>query len=158
MDSKRVYAIGHSNGSFMVNMLACQRPDLLAGIISVAGAANPACIPTGALSVLHAHATGDDIIAYDGGMLGGVLYPGAVGTVEYWAAANGCDLESEIVGSLDFNQFAPGEESQITRYLGCPDGIGVELWTEPNGPHIPRLPQGFAEVWWDWMDSHPKPE
>jgi polyhydroxybutyrate depolymerase len=158
VDARRIYAIGHSNGAFMANTLACERPDLLAGVISVAGAANPACTPAGELSVLHVHATGDDSIFYEGGMLNGAVYPGAVGTAEYWAQANGCSLESEVIGAIDFNQFVPGAESEMARYIACPEGIDVDLWTEPGGPHMPRLPVGFYLKWWEWMNAHPKPE
>ncbi len=158
VDSRRIYAIGHSNGAFMAHTLACERPDLLAGIVSVAGAANPSCIPKGPVSVVHAHATGDDIVWYNGGMLNGAVYPGAEATVAYWAEANGCSPESEVVGPLDFNYFAPGAESMISRHLGCPEGGSVELWTEPDGPHTPRLPVDFYFKWWEWMSAHSKPE
>ena len=158
VDSRRIYAIGHSNGSFMANRLACERPELIAGIVSVAGAANLDCTPAGPVSVLHAHGTNDGTIYYVGGMLGGYVYPGAVGTVDYWAEANGCSSETESLGTFDFNKFVFGEESEKLRYMGCPEGITVELWTEPQGGHLPRLPDDFAGQWWEWMSAHPKPE
>lgn len=157
VDSRRVYAMGHSNGSFMANTLACERPDLLAGIVSIAGAANPACEASGGPSVLHAHGTADNVIEFDGGFLNGTAYPGAEGTGAYWAEAHGCSSDFEVVGTLDYNATTPGSESEVRRAVGCPDGVDVELWVEPDGPHNPALPIGFGELWWSWMQEHPRP-
>ena len=37
IDEKRIWAFGHSNGGFMVNRMACDMADKIAGIVSMAG-------------------------------------------------------------------------------------------------------------------------
>src|SRR5262249_17994243 len=56
VDRKRIYLIGHSNGSFMAYRMACQHADLIAGIAGLAGETflDPArCAPSGPVNILH---------------------------------------------------------------------------------------------------------
>ncbi|MFN3202947.1 MAG: alpha/beta hydrolase family esterase [Bradymonadia bacterium] len=160
VDPKRIYVMGHSNGAFMSMRLACERADLVAAVISVAGAAAPAdCTPSEPVSVLHAHGESDEVIAYAGGRILGSSYPGAEATVAQWAGAdfNGCSAETEALESVDYSLVEPGAETRVIQYTGCPEGIGVELWTHPNGPHAPQLSEAVPGLWTDWLMAHPKP-
>ena len=75
VDPKRIDVIGHSNGGFMSYGMACAHADLIAAIVSLAGAtfANPAkCAPTVPVAVLQIHGTADDTILFKGGTIEGL--------------------------------------------------------------------------------------
>lgn len=65
--------------------MACEYPELLAGIVTLAGATyydNSVCTALSdaadrKLSILHIHGTQDNTIRYAGGNIRGVLYPSA---------------------------------------------------------------------------------
>jgi polyhydroxybutyrate depolymerase len=68
IDDARVYAIGMSNGGLMAYRLACERPDLVRGIMAVAGTDNTlACNPARPTPVLHVHAINDTHVLFEGG-------------------------------------------------------------------------------------------
>lgn len=71
IDPARVYAIGLSNGGGEALSLACHAPDLVAGVVAVAGAAyEPVvsdCIPANPVPTLLMHHADDPIIHFMGG-------------------------------------------------------------------------------------------
>lgn len=68
IDSRRVYAIGMSNGAMMAYRLACEAPDVFRGIMAVAGTDNTdRCSPSMPVPVLHVHARNDDRVLFEGG-------------------------------------------------------------------------------------------
>ncbi|HSO49034.1 MAG TPA: PHB depolymerase family esterase, partial [Acidimicrobiia bacterium] len=92
VDPARVFAFGHSNGGFMAYRLACDRADLGAAVVSVAGVtwSDPtACDPSHAVSVLQIHGTDDEVVRYEGGRFA-VPYPGGMETVAAWATYDSC--------------------------------------------------------------------
>jgi poly(3-hydroxybutyrate) depolymerase len=69
IDAKRVYLVGHSNGGFMSMRMACDRSDLIAGVVNFAGAAwwDPSdCGTPDPVAVLQVHGTWDTTILYKG--------------------------------------------------------------------------------------------
>jgi polyhydroxybutyrate depolymerase len=167
VDSSRIYVMGHSNGGFMSYRMACDAAERIAAIASVAGATwadVSKCNPSEPVSVLHVHGTADVAIAYDGATPPDTgAYPGAATSIATWANYNGCGAESlTTAGTLDLDASLPGEETVMTRVDGCPDGVGVELWTLQGGSHNPDirfadgsrpLSAGIVE----WLLTHPKP-
>ena len=91
IDPKRIALVGWSNGGFMSYRMACDQADLVAAMVSLAGAtfADPAdCAPSEPVSVAQIHGTADDVIRYEGGepftdTTG--PYPGAETTAATWA-------------------------------------------------------------------------
>ncbi len=98
VDRRRVYAIGHSNGSMMAYRLAAGRPDHVTAIVAVAGAMDVALDrPVAPVAVLHIHSLDDPRALYNGGL--GPPFPGTDQQVDHqpvtaglaaWAANNGC--------------------------------------------------------------------
>lgn len=158
VDPNRIYLIGHSNGGFMSHRLAYDYPDLIAGIASLAGAAPQKLegpTPKRPVAILQIHGTDDGTIDYEGGEIGDYRYPSAQETVELWADYNGLGKDSktvldeklDIVGRADT---AP--ETVVTQYG---DG-SVQLWTIPDGKHIPGVNDGFRRNIIEFFYANPK--
>jgi polyhydroxybutyrate depolymerase len=166
VDPKRVFLIGHSNGAFMANRMACHSADLIAGIASFAGLTflNPSlCAPSEPVNILHIHGTADEFSFYWGGA--GVVFPakmapfpGALKQVQLWAAYNhAVDPVEDGVPSLDLVTAVPGLDTVVTRYTHAPPGGAVELWSIQGGTHDPALSAQFSSMIVDWLLTHPKP-
>ncbi len=161
VDAQRVFVIGHSNGAFMAQRLACDHADVIAGVVSLAGAADGSgsCAPSAAVAVAEVHGTDDDTVPYRGGTLGAVAFPGAVASAEMWAELDGCELlglDDPLPIDIDAN--LPGADTTITRYEhGCRAGGAAELWTTSGGTHIPVPNQNLLPALWDFLLAHPKP-
>jgi polyhydroxybutyrate depolymerase len=150
VDEDRVYLFGHSNGGFMSHRVACDAPERFAAIVTLAGttfADEARCTPTRAMSLLHIHGTMDETIAYEGGMLSGVAYPGAVVTTERVAARAGCGA-STAGATFDFARDLVAVENV---HEGCDEGFDVRLWTLEDGNHIPGWGEGTMNRALDWL-------
>jgi len=157
VDRRRIFTFGLSNGGFMGHRLACDHADLLAGIVSVAGATHqdPAlCAPSDGVHILDMHGTQDQIIHYDGGIFSGP-YPGAEETVERWVALNDC-RSSEVGPTVDADARQPGAETMVTRFTECRRGGSVEAWTMVGSGHYFLPTDEFRELLFDYFQSHPK--
>ncbi|MFQ5699153.1 MAG: alpha/beta hydrolase family esterase [Myxococcota bacterium] len=162
VDRLRVFLIGHSNGGFMAYRMACDHPRLIAAIASLAGAtyADPTkCGFQGPVHVLQLHGTADATILFGGGAINGVVYPGAIATVEDWATRNGCSPVADTSAApRDLEANLPGSESTVTRYAtGCFAGGSAELWTIVGGQHVPALSSTFSRQVVEFLMAHPKP-
>jgi polyhydroxybutyrate depolymerase len=173
IDPKRIYLVGHSNGGFMSHRMACDHADVVAAIVSVAGAsvARPAdCRPSEPVAVLQIHGTADDVVEFDGGDLSDVLggsrpprtYTGAREAITNWAGYDGCarelvDVEDTVdVDAVIYGPSGPAETT-IARATGCEPGGHAELWAIPHGGHVPNLSATFARSVVDLLSAHPKP-
>lgn len=147
IDPDAVFAIGHSNGGFMSYRLACERADLFAGILALAGnAVSLPCEPERAVSILHVHGTADDIIPF----------AGATPSVAEWAAHDGCGTSRTPGPDLDLDTGVPGAETRTATTAGCPAGVAVDLWTVEGGTHIPAFGGAFSTEAWRWLTDHPR--
>jgi polyhydroxybutyrate depolymerase len=93
VDPKRIYFFGHSNGGFMCYRMACDHADMVAAIVSLAGATfwRPRdCQPVAPVAVLQVPGTADNSVFYGGGAVNDTKYPGAWRTVAMWARYDGC--------------------------------------------------------------------
>jgi polyhydroxybutyrate depolymerase len=169
VDPTRVYFIGHSNGAFMAYRMAWDHADVVAAVVSIAGAMwlEPSkCTPTSPVSVLEVHGTADTEILYDGGTIGPVdggvqpatAYPGATTTVGDWATFDGCSTPPDTSQpSIDIDG-NPGTQTNVTRYAaGCATPSEVDLWTIENEGHVPGFNSSFAPMAFDFLLSHARP-
>ncbi|MEB2314265.1 MAG: alpha/beta hydrolase-fold protein [Sorangiineae bacterium] len=169
IDPKRIFLVGHSNGGFMANRLACDRADQFAAIVSIAGAMwkDPArCQPAAPVGVLQIHGDADTTVPYGGGKLPANLlpeqpdasFPGAEETVADWAANNGCAAALEPAGApFDLDESLEGDETTPARHSGCAKNGAAELWTIHGGEHIPPLAKDAPERIWGFLAAHHKP-
>ncbi len=135
IDSKRVYATGHSNGAMMSYRLACELSDKIAAIAPNSGQrVFDNCHPKRPVAIMHIHGTADPCALYNGGaecggcfsqMLGFSLpddkwaCPPVKDIVKEHALMNGCSAETKTV-------FTKGAVT-CKQYQGCPANAVVEL-------------------------------
>ena len=158
-DEKRLFVVGHSNGAFMANRLACERSDRIAAIVSLAGGVDPAaCHPKQPVSVLTVHGTADRLIRYEGAS-GGFLgaYASADAALAFWAKVDGCTGRRTPGKPLLLTCDHTGTDTFVSAYGGCPPGVAVEHWKLDGAGHIPN----FALPTWpdallDFLWAHPK--
>ena len=91
IDARRVFVTGLSNGAFMSYRLACELPDRIDAIVSVAGTmAVTSCRPAKPISVLEMHGDADDVVPYDGGDTGFGPFPSVHAVIARWLANDQC--------------------------------------------------------------------
>jgi polyhydroxybutyrate depolymerase len=165
IDDKRIFAFGHSNGGFMVNRMACDQADKIAGIVSLAGATykdQTDCAASAPIAFLQVHGDADNTVPYAGGHPENVavvpVAPGAVETTQDWAKKNRCDAKADtstppfdIVADLD------GAETTALKFQNCEANGATELWTMHLGPHSPNFNSTWAPKVLDFLMAHPKP-
>jgi polyhydroxybutyrate depolymerase len=69
IDERRVFVTGYSNGAFLASSLACVDANRIAAIAPVAGLRDPpGCKPARRVPVVAFHGTGDEWVAFSGGL------------------------------------------------------------------------------------------
>jgi len=158
VDPARIYLVGHSNGGFMVNRMACRHADTFAAVVNMAGGSyvkSSTCKPSGPISVLQIWGTKD--ITYKVNHYGGRVIPGAVQTIATWASLNRC-LNQSIVNQhqLDLDRKVPGLETTVTMYLNCPATTSIEFWSITGAGHVPDISKSFSADLVQFLLEHPK--
>ncbi|BBX68420.1 alpha/beta hydrolase family esterase [Mycolicibacterium psychrotolerans] len=124
----RVFVTGMSAGGFMAQRLACDRADLVAAVMPVAGTLGAAvpCAPSRPVSVLEVHGDADPVVPFTGGPMVGRGGPSdilsAPAMADRWRAINGCPPPVTT----------PGRSVST----GCADGTEVDFVTIPGGGHV----------------------
>jgi polyhydroxybutyrate depolymerase len=159
IDPARVFVGGTSNGGFMAHRFACLAPDLIAGIVSVAGAGpldEPPCKPATSLRVLEIHGEADPVVSY----LGGHLFKdprlpehaSVKRTVGDWAMRLGCRDKPVDAKAIDLIPHLPGSETRVARFEACSRGR-VELWTVAGGGHYLAYRAPAPEIIWRFLNQ-----
>lgn len=162
IDPQRISLIGASNGAFLALRVACEHPELLSAVVSLAGStyadANACYRGPDPVSVLALHGENDETFLYGGGQKRGNAYPGALETSSRFAELAGCDANTPLARpNLDAIESIPGSETEVLTYPDCDTGKEVEQWTIRNGSHLPNPFTATAlERIADWMLNHPK--
>jgi polyhydroxybutyrate depolymerase len=150
VDRKRVWLVGHSNGGYMANRLACDLAPRVAAIASLAGAEwtdAARCRPSEAVAVLAIHGDADASVPYAKGRE----------SAGRWASRNGCAIDAERRTAIDLERSIDGSETDVEQWIGCRAGGDVALWTLRGGSHLPAFrPDAGAKIH-DWLAAHPKP-
>ncbi|HYD19015.1 MAG TPA: PHB depolymerase family esterase [Patescibacteria group bacterium] len=141
IDTRRVYATGHSNGAMMSYRLACEMSDRIAAIAPNAGQRGfSPCNLKRPVPVMHIHGTEDPCALYGGGDKCGGCFSRFLGigndnwpcksvpqTVQETAEMNGCGKEAEVT----FSKGAVSCES-----FACPQNAAVQLCAINGAGHI----------------------
>lgn len=159
LDPRRVVLVGHSAGGFMAYRLACDHPERIAAVVSIAGSGfldAAKCQATQPVSVLQIHGLDDDVMPYDGD----AEAPGAREVVRRWAVRAGCD-EAGLVKDDDGLELILGaidHETTVEHYgKGCAPGIDVRLWTMKGVDHDPDVGPTFRPTTLGWALAKTRP-
>jgi polyhydroxybutyrate depolymerase len=161
VDPQRVFLVGHSNGAFMAQRLACDSSSRIAAVVSLAGAAfkdQTKCAARSPVSIVEVHGDADTTVSYEGGASlypGGAPFPSAHETVNDWAIKDGCTGMLTDGATLDLERGLAGAETQVAAYGGCPSAA-VQLWTIHGGGHLPMLQPTWAETIYGFLSMNPK--
>lgn len=161
VDDDRIYVLGKSNGGFMAHTLACRSADLVAAIVSFAGAGPPrarSCRPSEPVSVLQLHGTADPVVAYGGGRVHQYpqRHPGAVATVDGWARRDRCTRTRSAPRVRDLDRAVPGKETSVTVHHRCARGTEAVLWRMARVRHNPAPTRALRSGALRFLLTHPK--
>jgi polyhydroxybutyrate depolymerase len=129
IDSERVFVAGYSNGGGMAQRLACEAPDTVAAIGTVAATYVPCSAPVPWIAF---HGALDPLVPFEGGSKPAEAGPGDVPparrALSEWARGLGCDGLGQIS--------RPATDVELTTYVRCAQGDGeVLLYTILSGGH-----------------------
>jgi polyhydroxybutyrate depolymerase len=127
IDSKRIFATGHSFGGYMSNLVGCERGDVVRAIAPVSGGFIPASCK-GPVAAWIAHGDQDPTVAQSEG----------VAARDHWTSANGCATTTQ-----------PTTPGACVAYNGCTAGHPV-TWCSFSGGHFP-LPAYTRQAIWDFI-------
>ncbi|XDD47061.1 PHB depolymerase family esterase [Leptospira sp. WS39.C2] len=174
VDPKSVFLVGHSNGGFMAQRLAIEKPELWKGVMSVAAQLSVAHLKTKQnfknhpVSVGIMAGTEDPLVPYSGGYVrDGKEILSVADSILRWKEWNGCN-ESIDKKTKDFIEDGNTLVINFERYEQCADNKIVTL-IRLNGlghswpgetPMLPFVNQGKttkvidASLFvWEFMDS-----
>ena len=141
-DPDRVYLVGYSNGGRMAYRMACEKPELFAGVAVFAAVNAMACPRAAPVPLLISAGTADpEVTASAGGIrhsVDGYLEPTVDEQAEFYRRADGCRGEptTTVAGdliSLHWTVCASGDTVQLSWYAGAehswPAGLAGVMWT-----------------------------
>jgi polyhydroxybutyrate depolymerase len=143
IDSTKIYAIGMSNGGFMVYRLADELSHKIAAIAPVAGKMAYSDInPEFPVSIVHFHGLYDNTVPYEE-----VNYPSVFSTLSTWAAKNNCNPKPDTI-DVSFGIKKISWQAPI-------NNGDIDLYTIANSAHA--WPSGYisaTDIIWDFFESH----
>ena len=133
IDTRRIYAMGHSNGGILSYRLACDLSGVIVAIGLQAGSNIVAgCQPTNSVSVFHLHGTADTNVPINGGKGSGLsvtVFASARGSVDAMAGLNGCNVSSPV------SLVAANTDVTALSWTGCRSNTEVRFVTVKNASH-----------------------
>ncbi|MBM9590393.1 prolyl oligopeptidase family serine peptidase [Leptospira sp. 201903075] len=177
VNPKEVFLVGHSNGGFMAQRLAVEKPNLWKGVLSVAAQISvftlkrKSALKTNPVSIGIMAGTDDPLVPYSGGYVrdgGEILSVGD--SILRWKEWNSC-TDSVIKRTENYKEEKgdlPDLKIDFIRYESCADNTKVGL-IQLNGlghswpgetPMIPFIDQGKttkvldgSKLVWEFMES-----
>ncbi|MCW7494295.1 alpha/beta hydrolase-fold protein [Leptospira sp. 2 VSF19] len=174
VNSKEIFLVGHSNGGFMAQRLAVEKPELWKGVVSVAAQLSVSTLKrklslkTKPVSIGIIAGTEDPLVPYSGGYVrdGGEILS-VDDSIQRWKEWNSCgDVVTKK--SKSFKEDEAEIKLDFFRYESCAENTKVGL-IQLNGlghswpgetPMIPFINQGKttkvisgSELVWDFMES-----
>jgi len=174
IDQTRIYSMGYSMGGMLSFRLACQMPDRLAAIASVASTMPeyvlPYCSTGETMPVLIIQGTDDQVVPWAGLARQGMGYLSANASLDFWTTQNGCQTVSAIQPQPDLDP-NDGSIVMLQTASDCTANADVALWGVFFGGHTyPGHVSGpvslgsvnmdidATRVVWDFFAAHPRAE
>jgi polyhydroxybutyrate depolymerase len=121
VDTKRIYAVGFSNGGFMAERLACEASDIFPAIVDASGGiVVSGCNPANHVAVLQTHGNKDHIVPY--ALVGS--------TTNKWVKFNGCNSATTPASFPN-----SGGDTTCVSNTGCPADGTITACTVDGGGH-----------------------
>ena len=124
-----VYVFGYSAGGFMNYRLACEMPEQLSAVISLAGQFRgdlEACTTNSTVKIHHFHSTSDTDVPYAGRELGSI--ESVDNTLAHWQTINGCDQTLTEVTDIGVTATSQGTTTQV--YGGCEQSTRLSIFND----------------------------
>jgi poly(3-hydroxybutyrate) depolymerase len=130
-DEKRIFAVGYSSGSWLINQLSCIRADVLRGAATVSGgeAAGGNCGGPVARIYIHDSDDMDNVIA------------GGIKARDRQLTQNGCDKAVAPVAT---------EPAPCQAYASCPAAEPV-VWCQTSGKMHGRQDSFAPDAFWNFF-------
>jgi len=133
INSKRIYCVGMSNGSFMSYLMACES-NRFAAVAGVTGSMSTdmynSCNPMRPTPTMHIHGTDDNTNPYEGTS----SMVGIEQMSRFWVNQNGCDT-TPSVNPVPNTNTSDGAMAIRYVYSGGVDNHTVELFKVVGGEH-----------------------
>ena len=142
LNMNKIYAIGTSNGSGMVNKLGIHTSHFkaIAPVVSQLMESMPIKDNTKPLSIFQINGAKDSTIPIDGGIAFGHNFLDALKSAEQWAINFECALppQKKIMN-----------DKTIYTFIGCNDNKEIKYVRVENGGHNlrPTYPNMFSDIW-----------
>jgi polyhydroxybutyrate depolymerase len=130
--SDKLYIFGYSAGGFMAYTLACEIPEQITAMVSLAGQFRgdlSTCDNNTPVSIHHLHSTTDKEVSFTGRSYGKLKSVGD--TIELWRDKNGCDNEMSTLEQISVT--ATHEKTQTMVYNNCLNSLALSEM--PAVPH-----------------------
>lgn len=153
VDTTRIYATGHSNGSMMSYRLAAELSHRIAAIGCVsAPMVYEFCDPEYQVPIIHFHGLSDTTMPYEGKVDPHITYPAVDSSLAIWIEANGCNPIPDTIRN---------ENGIIGQKWATADGKGdVVLYTIETCMHdwpvFEKYGISATDEIWDFMKLHQK--
>lgn len=138
IDTSKVFAVGHSLGAWMTNMIACNRSSIVRAFASVGGGITPSTCSR-PIPGLIMHNPKDNLYTFDNGERARDLY----------IENNQCSLETEPVEPIDLN-CVRYKDCQGADLIWCPHTDDTD-WRGGFYPHT--WPDDAGKYIWDFLSK-----
>jgi len=138
IDSQRIYVVGLSNGGILAQKIACEAPQQIAAIATVAASLPhqfaSRCQTQQPVSLLMVNGTSDSVVPWQGGAAPqvkvgrGLSIPPIPDVVKFWQQHNGCPANAAVSSSTPL--------VQTIDYAACQANSEVMLITLNGADHV----------------------
>ncbi len=138
IDAQRIYVVGLSNGGILAQKLACEAPDQIAAIATVAASLpvqfSSHCQTQKPVSLLMINGTADSVVPWQGGAAPKVKVgrnlsiPPIPDVVNFWQQHNACPASGRVE--------QPSNLVEVTDYLSCQAQSEVMLVALQGAGHV----------------------